>query len=145
MIHRAKENIRNSKKKFPHEENKFSITHYKYPPICQFTKTFLEYSAEDIFYTAIACIEVLSKGKLVNVKLRTLTKFNYYKLYKKKYDNISDIRQAYYVRKSYSTATQAEFSKDSKTSYILSMYRKINAFVLILNNHPDLIKELIKN
>lgn len=83
MIHRAKENIRNSKKKFPHEENKFSITHYKYPPICQFTKTFLEYSAEDIFYTAIGCIEVLSKGKLVNVKLRTLTKFNYYKLYKK--------------------------------------------------------------
>lgn len=143
LIFRAKESVKNGKKKFPHEENHFLCKHFNYPPICQFTNIFLEYSAGDIFYTAIAGADILIRGEFEEVKERSQNKLKTYQEYRAKYGSVRYVRQAYYVRESFTSAIQAQFSKENKTYQILSYHKKLDSFVKLLNEHPQLLQNVI--
>ncbi|KAK8852937.1 hypothetical protein M9Y10_017931 [Tritrichomonas musculus] len=119
LIYRAKESVKRGKKKFPHEENNFLIKHFNYPSICQFTRLFLEYSAGVIFYTAVACVDILSRCQLEEVKERSANKYKSYEEYRSKYGFVQYVRQAYYVRESFTSSIQAQFSKENKHPFIL--------------------------
>lgn len=143
IITRAKKSIKSGAKKFPHEENGFLIKQFNIPLICEFTKLFLEYSAGDIFYTAIAGIDLLSRGELEDVKERSTMKFDSFKKYRSIYGSASIVREAYYVRESFASVTQAQFSKESKEYQIMSYYKKLNSFVKMLDDFPKLLPKII--
>ena len=143
LIYRAKASVKQGKKKFPHEENNFLIKHFNYPSICQFTRLFLEYSAGDIFYTAVACVDILARCQLEEVKERSANKYKSYEEYRSKYGFVQYVRQAYYVRESFTSAIQAQFSKENKTYQILSYHKKLESFVTLLEECPDLLKTVI--
>lgn len=145
IIIRAKDNIKKGMKKFPHEENKFLFTNFNIPYICQFTKLFLEYSAGDIFYTAIVGVDVLSRGQLPEVREKSKNKYREYVKYQKELKKAQYARQAYYVRESFTSAIQAQFSKDTATHQIMTYYKILRSFVTLLDNCPNFIKEIISS
>lgn len=143
IIKRAKECILKGMKQFPHEENNFLVSQFNYPKLCNFTKIFIEYSAGDIFYTAITGVDILSRGELDLVKERSLEKFDMYMKYKEEYNLVQNVRQAYYVRGSFTSVTTSPFSKDSQTYQILSYYKKLHSFVELFDKCPKLLQEII--
>ena len=144
IIVNAKESIKNNKKDFPHEENSFLIKHFSYPNICQYTKLFLEYSAGDIFYTAVVAVDVLSRGELETVKERSLDKFNSYIKYRKQYGNVRCVRDICYIRDSFLSITQMNFTKESQTHELLNYYKKLKSYNIIIDNYPELFHNTIK-
>lgn len=143
IIDNAKDSIKKDKKKFPHEENSFLIELNNYPQISQFTKIFLDYSAGDIFYTAVCGIDVLSRGNLEIVKKRSLMKLASFKDYRRKYGNVRCVRDGYYVRESFTSVIQAQFSKESQTYEILGFYKKLKTYITLIEKYPELLHEII--
>ena len=143
IIQRAKKSVKSGKKDFPHEENKFLIDHFNYPPICRVTKTFLEYSANDIFYTAIVGVDLLCRGELDNVKKLTTEKFKLFRFYRNKYGNAREIRNFNYAGESFTSAIQGQFTNETQTYQLLSYYKLLKTFVSSIDKYDDLINSII--
>ena len=131
LIARAKECIDNNNNEFPHKENDFLVKAYNYPQICKFTKDFLKYLAENIFYTAIVAVDVLSSHHLNDVKDRSLKKLILYIRYKKRYGEVKYVHKAFLDRDSFTTAVQAHFSNDSLTYQLKSYYETLSDYIII--------------
>ena len=116
---------------------------FEYPEICQFTKEYLQYSAGDIFYTAIAGTDILTFGNFGVVKERSQSKLKSYHEYREEYGSARRARQAYYAQNSFESTIQKGFSKESKTSKIINLYKNLRSFVELLNKRPELLQTAI--
>lgn len=143
LVSNAKIYITNDKKNFPRDENHFLCKQFEYPEICQFTKEYLQYSAGDIFYTAIAGTDILTLGNFSVVKERSQSKLKSYHEYREEYGCSKCVRNAYYAGNSLNSTIQKGFSKESKTSKIINLYKNLKSFVELLNKPPELLKTAI--
>lgn len=143
LVSNAKIYITNDKKNFPRDENHFLCKQFEYPEICQFTKEYLQYSAGDIFYTAIAGTDILTLGNFSVVKERSQSKLKSYHEYREEYGCVKCVRNAYYAGNSLDSTIQKGFSNESKTSKIVNLYKNLNSFVELLNKPPELLQTAI--
>ena len=145
LLLRAKERIRGNSKNFPHEENQFLIKIKGYPEICKYTNTFLEYSADDVFLTALAAVDVLCKDTLVNVINNSKQKLLQYHQYSSTFQHCSDIRQAYFLFNHYTEVKQSYFYSNMATSNLINLYRQMNNFVKLTEKGIPTINQNILN
>lgn len=141
IISRARKNIINEKKIFPHGENKFLIKQFNYPKICNFTKLFLEYSAEDIFYTAITGINVLAQGKLEDVKNNSLNKLKCFNKHRINYGRVSIIRSASFNSKFFKGVMGVDLCKVSYTGELLKYYGDLSSYLSLIKKCPGFINK----
>ena len=141
---RAKQNINSCMKKFPHDENHFVIENAKLPKSTTFTKRFFEYSSDDIFLTAIAAIDVISRNQLDYVIQKTSEKVELFNQYYERYGSASMMRDLSYLKGKINLYCNSWFNlNNNNVSQLLNDYKNIQKLIKILDlNNQELMEEL---
>ena len=141
----AIDRINNQSKQFPHEENKFCFKYLDIPKICIFTKTFFEYSSDDIFLTAILFVDILLKQRLDSVKEYSSKKLEQYFEIKDKYGYPTYLRNAHFTCEHYTKAKQSYFDNNFDAVMLLRLLKLLNSYISLWKKGIEYINSDILN
>ena len=65
-------------------------------------------------------------------------------IYKKQYGNVRCVRDICYIRDSFLSITQMNFTKESQTHELLNYHKKLKSYNIIIDNYPELFHNTIK-
>jgi hypothetical protein len=128
----ARDWIVSGQKAFPWDANHFLMMGHKLPETAIVTMVFLEYSANDVPLTAIACKEVLWHGEINQVMAGTQAKLRECRDVEQRLRVPPPLfRQAEFARIDLNSATQGKFVEEDITDYLLKMWAKIHNLLMI--------------
>jgi hypothetical protein len=125
----ARDWVLSGHKDFPWDADRFLMLGHNLPETAIVTKVFLEYSANDVPLTAIACREVLCHGDINQVWAATQTKLGECRDLEQGFGVPPRLfRQAEFARKHLSSSTQGKFTEHDTTECLLKMWTEIRHY-----------------
>ena len=144
ILQKAKERIsKSSIKEFPFEENNFVIKIMKYPQICKFTKSFLEYASDDVFFIALLSIDILTKDSLSYILSTSALKLQKYNSYSSNGCTPSLVRTSHFLKENFTVIKQSYFSRETKLENLIPLYVQMSNLISIVDSKIPTINSSI--
>ena len=108
------------------------------------SKQFLQYSANDIYFTAISALNILIKDKLEAVKQLSLIKLQQFNDCIMKNNDPHSLRQARYSVNDITSILQGRIIQDQKINKSLDLWSKIKTISNLKNSTNQAIQEILQ-
>ena len=112
--------------------------------ISNVSKDFLRYSANDIFLTACAAVEILFMDKLDKVKVLSQKKLDDFYKYWNKYKRVRDFRHAEYTRREFTVITQGSVSESHHITQLLMRWKELSEAIELINLDIKEINDILR-
>ena len=136
--------IESNEKRFPFDANNFLCMYENIPIISNVSKDFLRYSANDIFLTACAAVEILFMDKLDKVKVLSQKKLDDFYKYWNKYKRVRDFRDAEYTRREFTVITQGSVSESHHITQLLMRWKELSEAIELINLDIKEINDILR-
>lgn len=140
----AKKYLNEGEKDFSHAIKKFMIMKTEMPEISIVTKEFLNYSANDVAFTALATTEVFIQESVEKVRTLTKKKLVDFKAARKTYEKAINLREASFVRTRVGIAMTHNFSEDDKAEENIKLWDKMKKIQELLNINNQEINKILR-
>jgi hypothetical protein len=138
---RAIKQVKEGEKNFPHSANKFLIQALELKKTAVVSEEFLNYSANDIFLTALMVVEIMTQNELDFVIEQSKKKIQQFDDYYNKYKTVTLFRQAEYSRINHTVITEGSIQDTDRTEQLLSRWNEIKGYHNCIKANIDLIND----